>query len=109
MSWDRTYSHSLALGVDMLGAVILFNRPDLSISSLCRIVQLADFNCGDFSERLRSLKLSNWQVKLLRWLAKRLNQIQTDHCEGARTADLERARSTVALLAYVRPVTSPTS
>lgn len=101
MSWDRTYSHSLAIGLDMFGAVILFNRPDLTISSLCRIVQLADANREDFPARLAALKLSAWQVKLLRWLAKRLDRLQTDHCEGARLGDIERAQSTRDFLFYV--------
>jgi len=101
MSWGRTYSHSLAIGLDMFGAVVVFNRPDLTISSLCRIVQLADATREDFPTRLASLKLSAWQVKLLRWLAKRLDGLQTDHCEGARQGDIERAQSTRDFLFYI--------
>lgn len=98
MSWDGTYTHSVAIGFDQLGAAVLFNRPGLTISSLSRIVELADQGVAPFPERLRSLKLSAWQIDLLRWLGKQLDGHWPDHCEGARQGDLARADAAIALL-----------
>lgn len=90
MSWGKTYSHTLAIAVDDLAAAVLFNEPDLTVSSLCRLAQLG---------RLAPLKLSAWQVRLLTWLAPRLDRLQAHHCELARLADLERGRRMATLLA----------
>lgn len=98
MSWDGTYSHSVAIGVDQLGAAVLFNRPGLTISSLCRIVELADKGVTPFPDRLAFLTLSDWQIELLRWLGKKLDGRWPGHCEGARIGDLARADAAIALL-----------
>ncbi|MGH9724570.1 MAG: hypothetical protein ACRD41_05840 [Candidatus Acidiferrales bacterium] len=88
----------MAIGVDQAGAAILFNRPGLTISSLCRVVEFADAGIPEFQERLRSLKLSAWQIDLLRWLGKRLDGWWPGHCEGARLGDLDRAKFGIDLL-----------
>jgi hypothetical protein len=98
MSWDKTYSHNLLIALDQFGAAVIFNHPDLTISTLCRIVQLADDRVEDFPARLESLRLSRWQLRFLRWLAPKLDQVQSSHCELSRRGDLQRADSTSKLL-----------
>lgn len=89
MAWDRTYSHTLLIALDDLGASIFFNRPDLTISTLCWLVA----NGKD-----APLKLWGWQRMALKFLGPILNRIQTDHMALAKEGDLERAQSTQTLL-----------
>lgn len=89
MSWDRTYSHNVLYGLDCFGAILFWNQPDITISSLCRLVQL---------NKISALKLYGWQHWILKQLAPVLNWIQTNHCELARLSDIARAKRTLALL-----------
>jgi hypothetical protein len=98
MSWDKTYSHNVLIGVDQLAAAVFFNRNDLTVSALCRIVQLSDSGDAKFQAALDSMKLARWQIGFLRKLAPVLDWIQAGHCELARLGDIGRARSTAALL-----------
>ena len=104
MSWDNTYSHNVLYGLDVLGAVVFWNQRDITISSLCRLAQLAypegemDAMTIYWHSVLASLKLYGWQVAVLRWLATKLNEIQANHCELARLADIARAKRVLALL-----------
>lgn len=85
MSWSNTYSHTLAIGVDMLTASIFWNDTDVCVSSLCGL-QL---------RRVIALQGSNWFLVQLGHL---LNWIQADHCELSIAADIARANATLALL-----------
>ncbi len=89
MSWSATYSHTLAIAFDDLAAAVLFNRDDLTVSSLCRLAQL---------DRLAPLKLCAWQVAVLKRLASILDRIQAHHCERARLGDIARGNAMAALL-----------
>ena len=93
MSWDGTYSHSVLIGLDQFAAAVIFNRNDVTVSALCRVMQLADAGAPEFNARLDGLKLSHWQIWLLRKLAIALDRLQPGHCESARIADLVRAQS----------------
>jgi len=100
MSWDGTYSHNVFYAVDVWAATILFNQSDVTISSMCRMVQLADFAPNLAGPRLGELKLWGWQVALLRQVGRLLEWLQPGHCEAARVADLARAERRKALLTY---------
>lgn len=94
MSWDRTYTHTLAIAVDQLGAAVIFNRPDLTISTLCWIVMSGD---------PQPLKLAPWQTWMLARLGPILNRIQENHCVQAREGDAQRAQATLLLLSPAQP------
>lgn len=115
MSWDRAWSHTVVIAVDQLAAAVFFNRSDVTVSSLCRVVQLADAGVEDFPERLRYLNLSDRQVEALRWIGTQLDKRWPGHCEGARLGDLGRQGSARSLLQLatesllVRPKDHPVS
>lgn len=98
MSWSNTYSHNLLYALDIVGAVVFWNQADVTISALCRLVQLADSEGAPWTYRLGGLKLYGWQTWVLRHLAPILNKIQANHCELARQADLARAEHIKSLL-----------
>lgn len=81
MSWSNTYTHTIAIGVDMLTASVLWNRSDVTVSSLCG---------------LELLKPSG--VWSLRALGRLLNKLQANHCELAIQADILRAQRALRLL-----------
>lgn len=89
MSFDNTYSHNVLIGLDMFGASLLFNRNDLTISTMC---------CMVMTGQDKSLKLAGWQHAILSWLGPVLNKIQAGHCEQARDGDISRAESTLKTL-----------
>ena len=89
VSFTRTYVHNVLLGLDDLGAAIVFNRNDCSISAICRLAQLG---------QLDRVKASRWQAWILTHLAPILDWIQASHCELARQGEIERAKSTIAIL-----------
>jgi hypothetical protein len=84
---SRTWLQFLLIGIDDLGAVIFFNRPGITISSMCQLAMAG---------KDAPLKLWPWQRKVLLWLGARLGHV---HCEAARLADLERVRAIEAYLA----------
>jgi hypothetical protein len=96
-----TYFHTVAIALDQFAAAIFFNRADVTISSLCRVVQLADSGMTPWPAHLASTKFSAAQIGFLRQLAKVLNKIQTNHCELARQADLARDDSSTQLLSVL--------
>ena len=98
MAWDGTYTHQVAIGLDQFAAAVWFNRNDVTVSALCRVVQLADAGTPEFRARLDGLKLSHWQLWLLRKIARGLEWIQPGHCEAARLADLVRSQGCRYLL-----------
>lgn len=92
MSWSGTYSHTLAIAVDMATASIFWNRADVTVSSLCGL-------------ELRKAS-GNW---FLRGLGRALNHLQSGHCESAIAADRARGQATVDLCCPPPPSPSPTS
>jgi hypothetical protein len=106
VSFNRTYGYTLAIAVDQFAAALIFNRPDLTISTLCWIV-LASSSPGiasvPYDERavqaLAFLKLSIWQHWLLRQIGRNfLERLWPGHCVAARASDLARAKSASAAL-----------
>lgn len=98
MSFARTYVHSVLVGLDDFGAAVFFNRNDVTISTLCRIVQLARAKDAGGEWALKQLGLWKWQYVVLAWLGPFLNDLQTNHCEKARLADIQRAKRILTLL-----------
>lgn len=93
MAWANTYSFTLAIAADTFTASLLWNRTDITVSSLCAL-QL----------RRKAAGLGyNWGLVKL---GGALNWIQTGHCEGAVLYDLARANSVIQLLESA-PSTSP--
>ena len=93
------YIHTLAIALDQLAAAVFFNRPDLTISALCRVVQLADSGEHGWAWKVdRYLKLNLWQVVALRSIGWALNSTFRNHCEAARLSDLARANGVARLL-----------
>lgn len=107
MSWNRTYSHTLALGVDRFAAAVVFNQADITVSSLCWIVRKYDtvmtkpvgsaLTPLDLSalSAFKMMNLYGWQVETLRWLGIGLEACFAGHCAAARDGDIstsERAR-----------------
>lgn len=93
MSWDNTYTHTILIGLDQFAAGLLFNRNDLTISTMCFLVMHGND---------APLKLSERQRAFLAWLGPVLDKIQAGHCAGARQGDIERAKSTLTSLSVPR-------
>jgi hypothetical protein len=83
---SRTWLQFLLIAFDDFGAVVLFNRPGITISSLCSIAMAGQD---------APLKLWAWQRSLLLWLGARLGHA---HCDAAALADIERARAVIGYL-----------
>lgn len=101
MAWGGTYSYRVLVGLDRLGAALLFNRDDITISTLCGLVQLAD---GARPDRKRAFRLvlsfglhpvQLWALRQLSWV---LDRIQPCHCQRAIDGDVRTAKSVVAML-----------
>lgn len=88
----------MLVALDSFAAAVFFNRPDLTISALCRVVQLAPTS-AEWRWRVNQvLKFNRWQVAVLRVIGWALNSTFNNHCEAARLSDLARAASTIKLL-----------
>ncbi len=98
MTWSKTYSHNVLIALDCLGAALLFNRNDVTISTLCRIVQLSDAKAAHAAWQLSALGLRPCQVTFLRWLGPFLDDLQKNHCAEALQGDVQRANSIKSLL-----------
>jgi hypothetical protein len=81
MSWQNTYSFTLAITLDVVTASVFWNRRDVTVSSLCGMA-------------IRAGKTSS----LLGRIGKVLNWLQTDHCEQAIAYDMSVANSTLQFL-----------
>lgn len=92
MSWDRTYPHTVLIALDQFAAAIIFNRPDLAISTMCWMVMTGND---------APLKLSPWQRWILVKLGPILNRIQPAHCELSAKGDRDRATATQLALIKV--------
>lgn len=92
MSWDKTYSHTALLALDRWGGAIIFNEPDITISSLCWIVR-------EGSTSMQSaLKLYGWQLLALRGIGSALEYFWPGHCAAARLGDLQTSARSRTLL-----------
>lgn len=91
MSWSSTYTHAIAIAADMLGAAFLWSNrvADVTISSVCGI------------ELRKAAKGMTPVSGRLVVLGRALNAIDTDHCEKALEADLERLDTARAFLTSV--------
>lgn len=107
MSWDNTYSHTVLLAADRAGAAVIFNEPDITISSLCWIVRQADearFRAQVMPldkvafAALAELKLYGWQLTLLRCIDSALEYFWPGHCAAARQGDLDTSARSRRLL-----------
>lgn len=107
MSWSGTYSHNVLLAIDELGAMLFWNTPDITISSMCGIVMAADQHV-EWKENLAALRLYRWQEAILRWLGPRLNEIQANHCYLAIQADQARAQRVMQILTMTARPADPT-
>lgn len=87
MAWSNTYSHTLAISVDVLTASVFWNVENVTVSSLAGIA-------------LRRGETTTFLARL----GKVLNKIQTNHCELAVAADLARQASATTLLTSVPPL-----
>jgi hypothetical protein len=99
LTWDKSYAHTLAYALDITGALIFWNQSDITISSLCWLVMMAE-KTADYRVRLDSLKLYGWQTALLGHIGPQLDKVQPLHRELAREADLARAQKTIGLLSH---------
>lgn len=110
MAWGGTYAYRVLIGLDRLGAALLFNRNDITISTLCGLVQLADSARPDRRKAFRlvlSFGLHPVQLWLLRQLTYVLDKIQRNHCQLAICGDVQTAQSIVAMLKAYDPGTQP--
>lgn len=98
MTWTKTYTHTIAIGLDDLGAAVLFNRNDITISSLCWMQRTADAGDPNVSAKLATLDLRPWQHGFLRRVGAGLEWIRPGHCDRARRADQARGKSMAVLL-----------
>lgn len=101
MAWGGTYAYRVLIGLDRWGAALLFNRNDITISTLCGLVQLADSAQPERKKAFRlvlSFGLHPVQMWLLRQLSYVLDKIQTNHCQLAIQGDLETAQSILDML-----------
>jgi hypothetical protein len=83
---NRTWVHLLLLGTDAFGAIVIFGKIGITISSLCKIAMAGQD---------APLKLWGWQCSLLLWLGARLGHA---HCDGAALADIARAEAVIGYL-----------
>ncbi|MDE2106209.1 MAG: hypothetical protein KGL39_53815, partial [Patescibacteria group bacterium] len=93
-----TYLHTVAVALDDLGASLLFNLDDTTISALCGVQRRADAGDARASGALATLHLRPWQHAFLRVVGRLLEWIKPGHCERAIAADLARGRTMRGIL-----------
>lgn len=98
MSWDKTYPHTVLIAVDQFAAAVIFNRPDLTVSTMCWMVR---------SGNDASLKLAGWQRLSLTLIGDGLEKFWPGHCASASQGDLDRAQLTVESLKAVIAGSTP--
>jgi len=92
-----TYLYTVLLALDRFSAAILFNRPDITISSLCWVV-LNFIEDDKARAAYAELKLNIVQEFFLYWVGKALEAISKGHCAQARLTDIGTAETTRSLL-----------
>lgn len=108
MSFDRTYLHTVLIGLDDFGAALFLNRNDCTISTACDLVRKMD--AGNKAARdivWLTFAFKRWQITALRAIGAGLERIQPGHCNAARLADIARGRSAAVVLDSVA-LPSPT-
>jgi hypothetical protein len=78
---NNSYTMVLARAVDIFACTIIWRDYDVTISSMCGL-------------QLRTATPALWA----RLLGGMLNTLQTNHCESAILADLQRAKTTLTML-----------
>lgn len=86
---NRGWMFTQLLALDRAGAALLFNRPDVTISSLCGLFR-------DLSKTLPDFNVL--QLLFLHVVGAALEKIQPGHCANAIQTDIATAESTLALL-----------
>lgn len=89
MSWGQTYTHTLAIAVDMLTCSIFWNKADVCVSSLCGL-------------ELRREAVGLGSIWVLATLGRGLNCLQVGHCELSIQGDIDRCSTALALLGGVQ-------
>lgn len=100
MSFQRSYVHTVLVAIDQTAAAVLFNRDDVTISSLCGLVRRMDR--GDKQARnlvYLGLALRDWQIGFLRFTGAALEKFWPGHCEAAIKADIARGERAQTILA----------
>lgn len=92
MSWEQSYSYTVALAIDRFGAAVIFNEPDITISSLCWVVRLGT------PAQVAAFKFSSWQRLVLRGIGSGLEFFWPGHCAGARDEDIAVSSRTRQML-----------
>ena len=98
MAWTRTYLHTLAVAIDDAAAAVLFNRDDVTISSLCGLYRRSRAGDARAAAVLAAMGLKGWQRTFLRLVGDGLERILPGHCARAIAADILRGQAMVALL-----------
>lgn len=98
MSWENTYSRSVCIGIDRFYSALLFNEPDMTISSLCWLVR------NRFTEGVREeVKLYNWQIRVLWHIGAGLEFFFPGHIAVARSNDIKASSRARRVLGAVTP------
>ncbi len=98
MSFSQTYLHTVLVAIDDLGASVLFDLDDTTISALCGVQRRSDAGDAQATGALATLGLRPWQHAFLRAVGRLLEWIRPGHCERAIGADILRGQAMVALL-----------
>ncbi len=97
MSWTQSYTHTLAIGVDRFGAAVLYNQPDITISSLCWLERTSrglgapapsPVQTRLAQNAVRQMRLYAWQATTLKWIGAGLERLSSGHCARAMASDL---------------------
>lgn len=89
-----TYVHNVLVGFDQFCAVVFFNQPDVTVSSLCWLARSYPLVIVQ-----RRMRLNIIQYKLLQLIGAGLEKKWPGHCVAAREADMGRGVRVGALLA----------
>lgn len=84
-----TYFHNQLVELDRAFAALVFNRPDVTISSLCWLVRT-----HTVAQVRARIPLHTWQLYLLAAIGTVLEDFWPGHCFAARNADIARASLT---------------
>ncbi|MDE2105201.1 MAG: hypothetical protein KGL39_48700 [Patescibacteria group bacterium] len=102
MSFERTYLHTVAIGIDDLAAALFLNRNDMTVSTACDLVRKM-YGGNKVARDLVYLTFGfrNWQIVALHRIGAGLERLQPGHCNAARLADIARGRGAAVTLASV--------
>ena len=98
MSFSQTWIHTVLVAIDDLGASVLFDLDDTTISALCGVQRRSDAGDSQATGALATLGLRRWQQAFLRAVGRLLEWIKPGHCERAIAADLARGRTMRGIL-----------